>query len=53
MTHSAAEISFTATDCEVKNAILTILGRVDGSTTARLLEESEGQLRAALAATPR
>jgi N-acetylmuramic acid 6-phosphate etherase len=34
---------------EVKNAILTILAGVDGPTAARLLEESGGHLRAALA----
>ncbi|MET8095744.1 N-acetylmuramic acid 6-phosphate etherase [Streptomyces sp. NPDC005236] len=43
------ERALTATDGEVKNAILTILGGVDGPTAARLLEESEGHLRAALA----
>ncbi|NGO14609.1 N-acetylmuramic acid 6-phosphate etherase [Streptomyces sp. HC44] len=44
------EAALAATDGEVKNAILTILGNVDGPTAARLLEESEGHLRAALAA---
>ncbi|MER5379638.1 N-acetylmuramic acid 6-phosphate etherase [Streptomyces sp. NBC_00647] len=44
------ERALAATDGEVKNAILTILGDVDGPTAARLLEESEGHLRAALAA---
>ncbi|UXY28325.1 N-acetylmuramic acid 6-phosphate etherase [Streptomyces sp. HUAS TT20] len=34
---------------EVKNAILTVLAGVDGPTAARLLEESGGHLRAALA----
>ncbi|TVZ97721.1 N-acetylmuramic acid 6-phosphate etherase [Streptomyces sp. BK340] len=34
---------------EVKNAVLTILAGVDGPTAARLLEESGGHLRAALA----
>ncbi|MEU6775573.1 N-acetylmuramic acid 6-phosphate etherase [Streptomyces sp. NPDC046759] len=34
---------------EVKNAILTLLADVDGPTAARLLEESGGHLRAALA----
>ncbi|MFG2768574.1 N-acetylmuramic acid 6-phosphate etherase, partial [Streptomyces rubiginosohelvolus] len=32
------------------NAILVILGQVDGPTAARLLTESDGHLRAALAA---
>jgi len=45
------ERALAATDGEVKNAILTILGGVDGPTAARLLEESEGHLRAALAAS--
>ncbi|MEV5102407.1 N-acetylmuramic acid 6-phosphate etherase [Streptomyces massasporeus] len=45
------EEALTATDGEVKNAILTILAGVDGPTAARLLEESGGHLRAALAAT--
>ncbi|MFJ4360603.1 N-acetylmuramic acid 6-phosphate etherase [Streptomyces massasporeus] len=43
------EEALTATDGEVKNAILTILAEVDGPTAARLLEESGGHLRAALA----
>ncbi|MFG3148881.1 N-acetylmuramic acid 6-phosphate etherase [Streptomyces sp. NPDC048243] len=43
------EQALAATDGEVKNAILTILGAVDGPTAARLLEESQGHLRAALA----
>jgi N-acetylmuramic acid 6-phosphate etherase len=47
------ERALAATDGEVKNAILTILGDVDGTTAARLLEESEGHLRAALAAAAR
>ncbi|MFJ9962881.1 N-acetylmuramic acid 6-phosphate etherase [Streptomyces avermitilis] len=47
------ERALAATDGEVKNAILTILGGVDGPTAARLLEESDGHLRAALAAAPR
>ncbi|WP_030569275.1 N-acetylmuramic acid 6-phosphate etherase [Streptomyces aureocirculatus] len=42
------EAALTATDGEVKNAILTILGSVDGPTAARLLTESDGHLRAAL-----
>ncbi|MFJ8049033.1 N-acetylmuramic acid 6-phosphate etherase [Streptomyces luteogriseus] len=45
------EEALTATDGEVKNAILTILADVDGPTAARLLEESDGHLRAALAAS--
>ncbi|HZG02596.1 MAG TPA: N-acetylmuramic acid 6-phosphate etherase [Streptomyces sp.] len=44
------ESALAATDGEVKNAILTILGEVDGPTAARLLEESGGHLRAALEA---
>jgi N-acetylmuramic acid 6-phosphate etherase len=44
------ERALAATDGEVKNAILTILADVDGPTAARLLEESDGHLRAALAA---
>jgi N-acetylmuramic acid 6-phosphate etherase len=44
------ESALAATDGEVKNAILTILGGVDGPTAARLLEDSAGHLRAALAA---
>ncbi|MFD5716839.1 N-acetylmuramic acid 6-phosphate etherase [Streptomyces sp. NPDC127036] len=43
------EQALAATDGEVKNAILTILGAVDGPTAAGLLEESQGHLRAALA----
>ncbi|KIE25155.1 N-acetylmuramic acid 6-phosphate etherase [Streptomyces sp. MUSC 125] len=39
----------TETGGEVKNAILAILADVDGPTAARLLEESGGHLRAALA----
>ncbi|MEU4087442.1 N-acetylmuramic acid 6-phosphate etherase [Streptomyces aureus] len=45
------EHALAATDGEVKNAVLTILGGVDGPTAARLLEESGGHLRAALAAS--
>ncbi|WP_329546920.1 N-acetylmuramic acid 6-phosphate etherase [Streptomyces sp. NBC_01356] len=52
-TDEEIEQALAATDGEVKNAILTILGGVDGPTAARLLEESHGHLRAALAATPR
>ncbi|MFJ4977749.1 N-acetylmuramic acid 6-phosphate etherase [Streptomyces coeruleorubidus] len=44
------ERALAATDGEVKNAILTILADVDGPTAARLLDESDGHLRAALAA---
>jgi N-acetylmuramic acid 6-phosphate etherase len=44
------ERALAATDGEVKNAILTILAGVDGPTADRLLEESGGHLRAALAA---
>ncbi|MET7701592.1 N-acetylmuramic acid 6-phosphate etherase [Streptomyces sp. NPDC005485] len=44
------EKALAATDGEVKNAILVILGEVDGPTAARLLEESAGHLRAALTA---
>ncbi|MET9731332.1 N-acetylmuramic acid 6-phosphate etherase [Streptomyces sp. NPDC006458] len=44
------ESALAATDGEVKNAILTILAGVDGPSAARLLEESGGHLRAALAA---
>lgn len=47
------ERALTATDGEVKNAILMILAEVDGATAGRLLEESGGHLRAALAAAPR
>ncbi|TPQ16460.1 N-acetylmuramic acid 6-phosphate etherase [Streptomyces sporangiiformans] len=48
------ERALAATDGEVKNAILTIIGAVDGPTAAHLLEESKGHLRAALeAATAR
>ncbi|MEU4465481.1 N-acetylmuramic acid 6-phosphate etherase [Streptomyces sp. NPDC024017] len=44
------ERALTATDGEVKHAILTLLADVDGPTAARLLEESDGHLRAALTA---
>ncbi|MFG2128912.1 N-acetylmuramic acid 6-phosphate etherase [Streptomyces sp. NPDC048751] len=43
------EAALAATDGEVKNAILTLLADVDGLTAARLLGESGGRLRAALA----
>ncbi|MFI6089331.1 N-acetylmuramic acid 6-phosphate etherase [Streptomyces sp. NPDC051218] len=42
------EAALAATDGEVKNAILTILGGVDGPTAAGLLASSDGHLRAAL-----
>lgn len=42
--------ALAATDGEVKNAVLVIAGGVDGTTAARLLEEHDGHLRAALAA---
>ncbi|MFA3839337.1 N-acetylmuramic acid 6-phosphate etherase [Streptomyces aureus] len=42
------EAALAATDGEVKNAILVILGSVDGPTAARLLTDSKGHLRAAL-----
>lgn len=45
------EAALAATDGEVKNAILTILGAVDGPTAASLLSDSHGHLRAALAKT--
>ncbi|WP_030682170.1 N-acetylmuramic acid 6-phosphate etherase [Streptomyces sp. NRRL B-1347] len=45
------ERALAATDGEVKPAILTILGTVDAPTATRLLTESNGHLRAALAAT--
>ncbi|MET8750034.1 N-acetylmuramic acid 6-phosphate etherase [Streptomyces sp. NPDC004667] len=45
------EAALTATDGEVKNAILVILGEVDGPTAAALLAASGGHLRAALAET--
>ncbi|MBG0854380.1 N-acetylmuramic acid 6-phosphate etherase [Streptomyces spinoverrucosus] len=47
------ERALVATDGEVKAAILTIVGGVDGGTAARLLEESGGHLRAALGAAAR
>ncbi|MFH8630302.1 N-acetylmuramic acid 6-phosphate etherase [Streptomyces lydicus] len=43
------EAALSRTDGEVKNAILTLLGDVDGPTAARLLDASGGHLRAALA----
>ncbi|MEU3659246.1 N-acetylmuramic acid 6-phosphate etherase [Streptomyces sp. NPDC032940] len=44
------ERALAATDGEVKHAVLALLADVDGPTAARLLEESDGHLRAALAA---
>lgn len=44
------EAALAATDGEVKNAILTILGAVDGPEAASLLAESRGHLRIALQA---
>lgn len=48
---AAIEAALSATGGEVKNAILALLGGVDAGTAARLLEESQGQLRAALERT--
>ncbi|MGK5730313.1 N-acetylmuramic acid 6-phosphate etherase [Streptomyces sp. URMC 124] len=42
------EDALTETGGEVKNAVLVVLGGVDGRTAARLLEEAGGHLRAAL-----
>ncbi|GHF18269.1 N-acetylmuramic acid 6-phosphate etherase [Streptomyces griseoluteus] len=42
------ESALREADGEVKTAILIILAGVDGSTATRLLEESDGRLRAAL-----
>ncbi|MFI5794210.1 N-acetylmuramic acid 6-phosphate etherase [Streptomyces sp. NPDC051677] len=47
---SDVEAALAAGDGEVKNAILVLLAGADGPTAARLLEESGGHLRAALAA---
>lgn len=44
------EAALAETRGEVKNAILTILGGVDGSTAKRLLDASHGHLRIALKA---
>ncbi|MFR9796122.1 N-acetylmuramic acid 6-phosphate etherase [Streptomyces sp. MS06] len=44
------ERALTAADGEVKNAVLIVLADVDGPAAARLLAESGGRLRAALAA---
>ncbi|MCX5387887.1 N-acetylmuramic acid 6-phosphate etherase [Streptomyces sp. NBC_00083] len=46
------EAALAATGGEVKNAILVILGGVEGGTAAELLTESRGHLRAALQAAP-
>lgn len=43
------ETALTATDGETKNAILVVLAGVDGQTAARLLRDSGGRLREALA----
>ncbi|MBC7268581.1 MAG: N-acetylmuramic acid 6-phosphate etherase [Streptomyces sp.] len=43
------ETALTATDGETKNAILVVLAGVDGETAARLLRDSGGRLREALA----
>jgi N-acetylmuramic acid 6-phosphate etherase len=44
----AVEAALTATDGEVKPAILTLLAHVDAPTAARLLTQAGGRLRAAL-----
>jgi hypothetical protein len=49
-TDDGIERALVATGGEVKNAILVLLAGVDGTSAARLLEESDGRLRAALAA---
>ncbi|MDQ0600865.1 N-acetylmuramic acid 6-phosphate etherase [Streptomyces canus] len=49
-TDEEIERALAATGGEVKNAVLTLLTGVDGPTAGRLLEESGGHLRAALAA---
>ncbi|MER6445682.1 N-acetylmuramic acid 6-phosphate etherase [Streptomyces venezuelae] len=46
------EAALTATGGEVKNAVLVVLGGVDGPTAAELLAASQGHLRAALALAP-
>ncbi|MFI8088340.1 N-acetylmuramic acid 6-phosphate etherase [Streptomyces sp. NPDC086080] len=48
--NEAVERALSATDGEVKNAILVLLAGVDGPTATRLLAESDGHLREALAA---
>ncbi|KUN07476.1 N-acetylmuramic acid 6-phosphate etherase [Streptomyces yokosukanensis] len=47
------EKALTESGGEVKNAILALLADIDGPTATRLLEESGGHLRAALAHAPR
>ncbi|WP_424212484.1 N-acetylmuramic acid 6-phosphate etherase [Streptomyces sp. BI20] len=47
------EAALIAADGEVKQAILIILGSVDGPTSARLLTEAAGHLRVALAEAAR
>ncbi|MEW2140911.1 N-acetylmuramic acid 6-phosphate etherase [Streptomyces sp. NPDC005409] len=47
------EAALSATDGEVKDAVLVILGGVDGRRAAELLSASGGHLRAALAQTGR
>ena len=49
-TNDEIERALAATGGEVKNAILVLLAGVDGASAARLLEESDGHLRVALAA---
>ena len=44
------EAALAATDGEVKDAILVILGGIDATTTAKLLADHGGRLRAALRA---
>ncbi|MFI8389265.1 N-acetylmuramic acid 6-phosphate etherase [Streptomyces sp. NPDC085540] len=46
------EAALTATGGEVKNAVLVVLGGVDGPTAAELLAASQGHLRAALELAP-
>lgn len=50
---AAIEAALTATDGEVKPAILTLLAHVDAATAARLLTASGGHLREALTAARR
>ncbi|WP_221348224.1 N-acetylmuramic acid 6-phosphate etherase [Streptomyces beigongshangae] len=47
------EKALSATDGEVKNAVLVLLGGVDAPTAAHLLEKSNGHLREALSAATR
>ncbi|SEG31297.1 N-acetylmuramic acid 6-phosphate etherase [Actinacidiphila yanglinensis] len=49
---AAIEAALSATDGEVKPAILTLLAEVDASTAVRLLAASNGHLREALQAAP-